>query len=130
MSRNARSKIEYVAKQCGEILHIFDPVYRQNYYYFNCRSQKDYTSLLKLKFKIELTPKDTDGAFNVFAQRGTDVCFLWTKGKTPQLVAHEVFHAVSYILRRKGLPLSDDTEEAYAYLIQFLTTEILKHGKF
>jgi len=118
---------EYISKWHGKILHIYDHIYKQNYYYFNCKTFKDYQRLLKIKFKIDKPNKDdTDGNFNVYRQSGVDVYFLWTKGRRPEIVAHEVFHAVSYGLRMKGLPLTDDTEEAYAYLMQFLIKEILK----
>jgi hypothetical protein len=39
---------------------------------------------------------------------------------------HEVFHAVSFILHRIGLPHTLESEEAYAYLIQYLTEQIYK----
>ena len=118
---------EYISKQCGEILHIYDPIYKQNYYYFCCKSHKDYQRIARLKFKIEFKDKtNTDGAFNVFEHGGIEVCFIWTKGRKVELIAHEISHAVSYVLRQKGLPLSDDTEEAYAYLTQFLMNQIIR----
>jgi len=44
--------------------------------------------------------------------------------KTPfdqDTLAHEIFHAVSGLLRRIGLEHTSDSEEAYAYAIGFLT---------
>lgn len=44
-------------------------------------------------------------------------------------IAHECFHATCRILKMKGIFYSEDTEEAYAYLLDFLVvkvTEILK----
>lgn len=40
------------------------------------------------------------------------------------LIVHEVFHAISFVMQRIGIPFSDDTKEAYAYLIQYLFQEI------
>jgi hypothetical protein len=38
---------------------------------------------------------------------------------------HEIFHAARHILNIVGIDLSDDTEEAYAYLIEYLSDQIL-----
>lgn len=42
------------------------------------------------------------------------------------LLAHELFHVVDFILRRIGIELGDDSFEAYAYLIGYLTEQIYK----
>ena len=41
------------------------------------------------------------------------------------LLTHEVTHVVQYLLRDRRTPMSEDTEEVYAYLMQWLTQEIL-----
>lgn len=52
---------------------------------------------------------------------------LWTR-EVPKrgsaLLAHEIFHAVCNIMVRTGIPLTEESEEAYAYAIQFLTNKI------
>jgi hypothetical protein len=40
-------------------------------------------------------------------------------------IAHECFHATHAILKRKGIIYSDETEEAYAYLLDFLVTKTI-----
>ena len=42
-------------------------------------------------------------------------------------LAHEIFHAVTFLLERIGMTLTSTSDEAYAYLIGYLTTEIYKH---
>lgn len=42
-------------------------------------------------------------------------------------LSHEIFHAVHFLMDRLQIPLSMDNAEAYAYLIQYLTTEIYKN---
>lgn len=56
----------------------------------------------------------------------TGQTIMWFSEKQPNigLVAHEVFHAVYNLLERIGIRLSSDSEEAYAYLTQFLIKEI------
>ncbi len=42
---------------------------------------------------------------------------------------HEIYHAVNYILSFIGIKYSDDSEEAYAYLITYLTEQCYKKLK-
>jgi len=46
---------------------------------------------------------------------------------TRGVIAHEIFHLAVKILNRRGLKFSDDSEEAYAHLIDWLTEEIYSH---
>lgn len=41
-------------------------------------------------------------------------------------LAHEIFHAVTFILNRIGMSLTEQSDEAYAYLIGYITKEIYK----
>lgn len=45
--------------------------------------------------------------------------------RTIALIVHEMTHVSHYILRDRRIPLSEDTEEAYAYLVEFLVKETL-----
>lgn len=51
--------------------------------------------------------------------------------KTPidyGILAHEIFHAVSFVLFRIGIPLEmSKTDEVYAYLIDHVTKEVYLH---
>lgn len=42
------------------------------------------------------------------------------------VIAHEVFHAVHSVMHRSGLKLNFQTDETFAYYIQFLVDEITK----
>ncbi len=41
-------------------------------------------------------------------------------------LTHEMTHVASYLLRRRRIPLSEDTEEVYAYLTEHLVSESLR----
>jgi len=69
-----------------------------------------------------------------FESRGKAVLFkepkvlIWMPEKpncmiTLSTVAHEIFHATCMILERIGIKYGDDSDEAYAYLLQFITRE-------
>jgi hypothetical protein len=43
------------------------------------------------------------------------------------ILSHEIFHAVAYVLWRMDIPFEiQKTDEVYAYLIDYLTTEVYK----
>jgi hypothetical protein len=44
-------------------------------------------------------------------------------------ISHEIFHAVVMLMNRVDINLTDDSEEAFAYLIGYLTEEIFKFKK-
>lgn len=109
---------------------IYDPIYRQNYWYICTKDHKECVDWLNKKFGTNDTPKDMiDGHMSVFQNPKGTIQVIWTNKKSPDLVAHEVMHAVSYSLRHKGLPLTEDTEEAYCYLFQFLMNEIFNQPR-
>ena len=39
-------------------------------------------------------------------------------------IQHEIFHCTSYILRWKGISLNEETEEAFAYLNDYITSKV------
>lgn len=43
-----------------------------------------------------------------------------------QFLSHEIFHAVCAIMTGIGVHLSDDSEEAYAYLTGYITRKVLE----
>ena len=46
---------------------------------------------------------------------------------TAGMVVHESFHFVDYVLKRAGIKLSEDSDEAYTYLLEDVTKQILRH---
>ena len=121
-------KNSYLSKWVGDIFHIYDFVFQQNFYFIPAKNEEEFRKkckkqLGKIEFKEELD-NDKDGGFSVYQQNGAPVCFLWAH--TPRHIIHECWHAVSWTLRKKGINLTDDSDEAFAYLLGFLTEQILK----
>ncbi len=44
------------------------------------------------------------------------------------VVAHEIFHVVSFLMEKIGVKYSFDSDEAFAYAIEYLTNIINKYG--
>lgn len=75
-----------------------------------------------------------------YSQRGRTIIYsgnqtlirMYKLKDTPEWhgqLAHEIFHAVEFIMERIGMKLTFDSDEAYAYLIGHITTEIFKRLK-
>ena len=45
------------------------------------------------------------------------------------VISHEVFHAVDFLMNKVGIKLTEESDEAYAYAIEYLTNEIYKNLK-
>ena len=59
---------------------------------------------------------------------GQTIIRLPKKPKTAQefgTMAHEIFHAVDFITRRIGLRLTPNSDEAFAYLIGYVTEQVM-----
>ena len=71
---------------------------------------------------------DKDGSvlasFEVFVREDIQIGVIWLSKKSASMAAHECLHAVHWILQRKGLWLTDSSEEVYAYYIEYLVTQI------
>ena len=51
--------------------------------------------------------------------------FIWTNKRKHSLLAHEIFHAAENILESCDIKLTDESTEAYAYLIEMITRKVL-----
>lgn len=96
---------------------------------FGDKSQmfKDLSKYLS-KEQISDFKKETfkNGCATMFTT-GQTVLWLYKKpenGFDLSLLAHEIFHCATLLLGRVGIPLTESSEEAYAYFIQFLTEKI------
>lgn len=55
---------------------------------------------------------------------------IWLPHNTPiEVVNHELLHATIDIMNWAGVPLTDSTEEVYAYELQYLSNEFYKQIK-
>lgn len=70
--------------------------------------------------------KDCDGKFYMYSNNVSVLCLKWNP-KTPWQVSclqHEILHYTCEVMRRVGAPLSETSEEAYTYLLGYITKKI------
>ena len=114
------------------LFEIYIDIYLNNLVVFFGENRKN----LHKKMAERLTKDDLDYFKGLNFQRGKAVGFndagvtiLWLN-KVPDSVDclavlnHEIFHCVCMILERVGVKYSEDSDEAYAYLIGHLTRKI------
>ncbi|MBL7766460.1 MAG: hypothetical protein JNJ58_10225 [Chitinophagaceae bacterium] len=87
------------------------------------------------ELKKYLSKSEIKNLKNLDFKRGKTIMFdkgqtlLWLRKKPISIqdipvLNHEIFHCTCFILEKVGIPYSETTEEAYAYLIEFLSKKI------
>ena len=108
---------------------ITENVYRHHVRVFASKDRKKAGQFFRQGFPAEPDPGLNVGGRTVM---GTDV-YIWISDKSSlPTLAHECFHAVSFIMDRVGQPLDAHHDEAYAYLFEYLfraSLQVLGHRK-
>ncbi len=60
---------------------------------------------------------------------GKTARIIWTEKNKKESIAHELVHLVFDILDERGIPVSKENEETFAYLYEFYFKEVMKHYK-
>ncbi len=88
-------------------------------------THRSYTAgLRELRKKLPFNPVGEDDGFGGGFWGHGHHGGMWLSARSH--VQHEVLHAVFHILRHKGVPLTEASEEAYTYLADWLTQEVLR----
>lgn len=83
--------------------------------------------LAKLKDMVEKHgEQESTQAIHFPMGGGSSVIWCRPEMKLHNLV-HEITHAAHYLLKDRGTPLSEDTEEVYAYTVEHLFKELTKN---
>lgn len=110
-------------------IHIYDEMFLKNFWvsYGVSREQmkQDFMAYSPDK-KYKLDIEKANGKTICFEGVNYQIIWIWTEKKNLSVLSHEIFHAVYMAL--KGLPLTDNTDEVYAYMTGFLMRKILKKG--
>ncbi len=103
---------------------VYVEVYKVNVWFIHCSA--DYYKRI-MKTKLDFIPKVCEyskGQHNFLEHENTKVFVIWIKQWDS--LTHELLHCVYSILDYKGLWLTDSSEEAYAYLIEYLDKRFRK----
>jgi len=75
------------------------------------------------------TPELKDGVMGRTTYTGSWHCIIYLRKKDLGVVVHELLHFLVYALNGRGYVLGSDSEEAYAYWLQYFFEEYLKQSK-
>lgn len=67
---------------------------------------------------------DNDEALFAYHQGDPHIAIRLRNVSKPEIIAHEALHATAYIMRYVGIKFSKTSEEAYAYLLQYIVDNI------
>jgi hypothetical protein len=71
-------------------------------------------------------PTDVCLGRTMYRDNGTPLA-VWVQQRIAGHVAHEALHAVRGLLQYRGLDLSPASEEAYAYLLEFIVRQVMSN---
>jgi len=107
--------------------HIYDEIFGTNYWVSYGISYSRWREAVQRTLGYKLPPNERIGGTckHFESENGSEVIWIWTKRRKVYWLAHECFHAVHFALENK-VPLTLESSETYAYLIEFLMERILK----
>lgn len=123
---------------------IYIPIYNYNLYVSIGQRDCDFVSMMcktKLSYEQrkrifeEFTVMNCLGRAwlypneNVEGNKGILILRTHSKIITPydySVLAHEIFHVSTFLMRDVEIPLTDDTDECYAYLNDYITEQIYR----
>jgi len=105
-------------------IHIFEDMYGVNFYISYGVPYDTHKRAVKKYIDIEIGESHGDGKVSGFQKDGEILYWIWTSSKNKALLVHEITHAVICCLKDRGFTCSTDSDEAYAYLAQYLFRKI------
>jgi len=117
-----------IVTKVGRVLQIFEPIYKQVFFYDCAPTYSEHLQWLKKDVKISdenmEIDKMCDGEFMGWDSEFGAVGTIWTKNKNLELLVHECLHAAVYDMAMHGMPVNEHNDEQIAYLQCFLFTLI------
>jgi hypothetical protein len=76
-----------------------------------------------------ITSEDFLASGTTFSDEEGNIIVWLSSAQDKGVISHELLHATISIMSWVGIPLSDSTEESYAYELQYLTNQFYKQIK-
>lgn len=116
-----RKKFKAGESKNKNVIWFCDFVYSQEYCVIFAPTHEKFMELAEQEtgFKVEACDFLAGEFHGLSTLKGGSLALIWSSDKASNLV-HELFHACAWTLRNRGIHLSEDTEESYAYYLTFL----------
>jgi hypothetical protein len=109
-----------------KVITVHDPVYTATYKIVYGAPFKQFASLVKHTCNEILEDSSCDGL--CFVSSKPNYIWVYTEERKLTILIHELHHAMFRVLDSRGIKLNRETEEVYAYYIEYLTNAILSKG--
>lgn len=109
-----------IRRQWKHAIHLYDPIFRVNFYFFLDQSFTQYKENYKAIFgAYPATDKNVSGFFSTEIKYDTPIGCIYADDKGRTLM-HECLHAAVWATTMRGVQLNMDTDEVIAYYQEFL----------
>jgi hypothetical protein len=105
----------------SKIIRFFDEIYMQDYLVIFASTHKEFCSIVKKEehFCPHKSDDTATGEFHGLDGKKCSLALIWSTDTTYNLI-HECIHACSWVLINRGIYLTAETEETYAYYYTYL----------
>lgn len=106
---------------------LWESLFKENIY-FGVGHRHKFIEACKKQLGCTITTTAVRGSMNSITFKMEDktersAIVIWiAKPYDIEALYHECFHAISHILRNIGVPLCEETEEVYAYYLEYLVS--------
>ncbi|MFA6315528.1 MAG: hypothetical protein WC648_04140 [Candidatus Paceibacterota bacterium] len=112
-------------------IKITDEIYGHDFTFLYECSEQESIDHIRLTCDLEKEKQGNDATYFVLKTLKDDDVFerfivVNQKVTKFSVVVHEIFHYVHEVMNHIGLKLNDETEEAYAYFLEYIYKKILK----
>ena len=110
-------------------LAVYDFTYRVNWVYAISEKHEDFADMCKNCYGIRINRHHPDNfsqctyAYN--NNRKANFVFIWLKKMNIPAITHETIHGAQFIFKDCGIKLSEDTDEAFAYYVESMMTQVM-----
>lgn len=106
-------------------------IYPVHFYVYKGISDKEFKKLLKKDSKGKASESFIDGLCGEFEGvvndfKGHIVIRFKDKKPSTGVLVHECFHATVAVMEYVGVKMADESDEAWAYLLQEITNKVLE----
>lgn len=120
-----------------KVERIYNDMWKFNVWYFKDwrrDSIKEYlmevcnftnlSDITSIEASVFILPLRVESKHDILVHEESIYCLYLPEPTNPGAIVHEVLHIVSRVLRERGVVLSEDSEEVYTYLAEWLCNEV------
>lgn len=110
-----------------KLIHIYEKTFGTNIYYSGVKTFKEFKKQFQKQFPgFEIKNYEMGTFINIEQLNGNQYGILWCKNDNLFVLIHEAAHAAFWLMDSKGILISKENEETFAYIQEFIVQEIME----